>query len=241
VRYYRFAKGDHSQSDSEYWTSIVPDVKGYKEMDHPAIAAVGTEPTVKVYLAWDNQRDPTTTIYSLVGVESTDSGGSWGGVNHITSTNPADTTLDAGDEKRGLDGATPPIEDGLRPSLAITDSNKFAVVWQEQPEECGVGGEGLGIQDVSNGTSEVFFASDTGNSWTTAGMLANNRFEYSIDPDIAVDGNGTHIVFMKASDSGSCPSGGGGSGEYTVYYRGPITSFSSSGSRVYLPIIIKNS
>lgn len=230
IEYYRLLKDHTSGGASEVWGTFWGDVNGYEEMNNPTIAAVGAN----VYLAWDNQQDSTDT-YGLVGVESTNSGGSWGLAKHITSTNLATETAVTADEKLSERTGAPTIEESLRPSLAITDSNKFAIVWQQQPGICKLqeypGGP------TQNGTSEIFFASPH-DSWATSGMLADNQSEYSIDPDIAVDANGTHIVFMKADDDDLCQ--GGNQGEYRIYYRGPFTAVSQGGG-VYLPIILKNS
>ena len=242
INYRHLNNNDHGiiGPDNEVWdtqTPAVDGVNGYKEMSNPTIAASGSN----VYLAWGNLRDETDTdIYALVGVQGA-GGGSWGQLKHITSTRVASDTADVSDEKLSQRGATPSTEDGLRPSLAVSPTGEFVIVWQQRPEpDCdGTHQPPDGI--LQNSTSEIFFASHSGNSWGTAGTLADDRDNYSIDPDLAIDNNGTHIVFMKAPDGGGfgvCP--GGGYQGYTIYYRGPFTSFNTSGG-VYLPIVLKNS
>jgi hypothetical protein len=243
IQYRRLTKGAHTPDQPASWGTLLGSVESYKEMGHPAIAAVGSDPNVRVYLTWDNQHATEGDVYGLVGVENTKSGVStlWEMAMHITSTRLATTTgVFTDDYKYSYEVGVPQTEEGLRPSLAVTDTNKFAVVWQAHPDSrCNYLPEPPippGTQPT-NGTSEVFFASPY-NSWTTDGTLANMRSEYSIDPDIAVDNNGTHIVFMKADDAGNCY--GGGQGGYKIYYRGPFTSVDDGGG-VYLPVILKNS
>jgi hypothetical protein len=84
----------------------------------------------------------------------------------------------------------------------------------------------------------VHFASFSDNWDERDGMLADNTVFYSIDPDIAVDGIGTHIVFLMAEDNGGCKGPGQEQADYAVYYRGPITKTNRMGG-IYLPVIVK--
>lgn len=228
IFYLRSSTGNHN------WTTVdnydESEVAGFEEIANPAIAVAGS----KVYLAWDNNETGGGSLYALAGVESANSGGTWPhgdpGPEHITSTNLINSSPVADeDEKLSYSGATPVEEDKLRPSLAVNGSN-FAVVWQQRP--------GSSEGGPSNCTSEIYYAPDS-SDWTSGWgiVTANDPNNYSIDPDIAVDSNGVHVVFMQAADD-SC--NGGAAGSYSIYYWGPFDEFNTGGG-IYLPLVLKNS
>lgn len=249
VYYYNSSVDPHSWTLRKTYQNGI-DVSGYHDISNPTIAAGGTD---KVYLAWDNfdaEQDPDPDIhdatYGLVGAASSNNGSTWGTAEHITSTRAANLSEDPSDHKWSYNSATPSEETKLRPSLAVNDSGNFAIVWHQRPEAdvgCNVTGDGGGTP--SNGTGEIFYAPDS-SDWSQAGwgVLANDRQNYSIDPDIAIDNSGgerIHVAFMKATDEGNCEGGGTDTDDpkYAVYYRGPITDIEAGG--VFLPIILKNS
>jgi hypothetical protein len=230
IFYVRFNKSNDTLIGQNEWRSEGEPVAvtGYITMSHPAIAAAGSN----VYLTWDNEYITRTGFtpqyYGLVGTQSSNEGVTWPPLAaHITSTH-ATSTDDPTDHKLSQAGTfvVPEMENGLRPSLAVTASNNFAIVWQQEPSS----------SSSVNCTSEIYFAPNSSN-WAAAGngTLADETQYYAIDPDVARDNSGTHVVFMKALDQGCI---GGGSGGYSIYYRGPFTQM--SGTDTYLPIILKN-
>jgi hypothetical protein len=224
VEYRRLNKSNHSINLSRSHSAVLfPSFSN--ESSNLAIAAAGSN----VYLAWANQNNSNPRLYGLVGVQYTSEGSSSGQVVDI----PSNTALNPGNPtgKAAQDGATPPVEDGLRPSLAITTSNRFAAVWQERGNvTCNpLGGGGPFI-------SRIHYASPS-NTWGVAGTVTGISSEYKVDPDIAVDSNGTHIVFMKASDPGDCT--GAAFGGYRIFYRGPFTATTDEDGGIYLPIVLK--
>jgi hypothetical protein len=205
---------------------------------NPAIAAAGNN----VFLAWDNTDGPSTIetggrYYALIGAKSTDNGSSWLDANtkHITSTHLA-SGGDIYDKKlsKSTGFASPPIENALRPQVAVTGTADFVAVWQQRPAELDPSQE-----ESPNCTSEIYYADSEGGNWANEqGQLADAWNTYSIAPDVVVDPNSVkHIVFMKASDNGTCA--GGGASDYAIYYRGPYTTV-LVGNTVYLPLIMKN-
>lgn len=223
VEYRRLNKSNHSINLSRSHSGVVfPNFSN--EASNLAIAAAGSN----IYLAWANQHNSNPRLYGLVGVQYTSEGSSSGQVVDITSNtvlNPGNPTARA-----AQDGATPPVEDGLRPSLVMTTTNQFAIVWQERGNvTCNPLGGGGPF------TSQIHYASPSSN-WGVAGTLTGVLSEYKVDPDIAVDSNGYHIVFMKASDPGDCT--GAAFGGYRIFYRGPFTETTGDGG-IYLPIVIK--
>jgi hypothetical protein len=232
VKYRRLAKTTHAIDQPISHSAVL--LTGFdNEVSNPAIAASGNN----VYVAWANQSTTNTQLYALVGRLNTNNGASADWQAGYTDI-PGNTVLNPGTPtgKASHDGVTPPVEDSLRPSLAVTGGNLFAIVWQERGDvECNPEGGPAGPH-----VPRIFFATPS-DTWATAGTMAASQGEsatafYVIDPDLALDSNGTHIVFMKASDDGTCV--GGSLGGYSVVYRGPFTERIDGGG-VYLPIVIK--
>ncbi|MBN1218579.1 MAG: hypothetical protein JXM69_06615 [Anaerolineae bacterium] len=235
TRYYRFDRSDHSIAGPwAEWSSQADDVITHTIMNNPAIAASGPN----VFLTWDNRNNTAyyDDYYALVGAKNPDSGDypDWSQLRHITSTHVATDGLQTEDMKLSGGEGEFDAEQFLRPSLAVTGSNEFAVVWQQRPQtECS-----------ENGTSEIYYASRTNGDWDTNEWTEKQDtvdFDlayYSVDPDIVVNNIGRHIVFMMGPDNGGC-SGPANPSDYAIYYHGPITKTLVSGG-VYLPIIVKN-
>lgn len=219
------------------------DVLNHEKVSNPVIAAGGAN----VFMAWDTQNIADFEMYGLIGAVNTTNGNSnaWDNTRDITSTNIVDGAA-APTDRRSKDSAAPSVENELRPSIALTGTNDFVIVWQERHDQScpGSGGIGTGSHLGENGTSEIYYAESHSNGWgTLIDTLSNNVAEYSIDPDIAIDSQGRrHIVFMKSSTGigSSCDDGGASLADYAVYYRGPVTQKWAENPVVYLPIIVKN-
>lgn len=242
LEYYRSEVGSHN------WSTVggfrFTEVLNHGEIDNPTIAASGS----RVFVSWDTEKDSTNRLFALIGSESTNNGNDWAavGMREITSTLLVDLNLtQPGLERRSKNsvaGDAVPVsaEEDLRPSVVYSTSTAAAVVWQEWHPQ---GNPNTNCGDPGNdipATSQIHFASNSGDNWATVGVLSNNTNLYHIDPDIAVDNSGgvrTHVVFMRGPDNGDCS--GPGAGNYTIYYRGPITDkFPENG--IFLPLILKN-
>ncbi len=194
------------------------------------------------YLAWsirDTNADPD--IFKLAGSTGSNSGDSWTAASYITSANSYVGTSSDIDKRRSKDSSTPVQEIGLRPSVAVTPTNNFVVVWQERNDDvCQDANPGEGEPEL-NGTSAIFFADKSSTNWTTQlGQLDNDRTTYSIDPDIVVQGSTRHIIYMKytGGNPADC-AGGGGASQYNIYYRGPYITVQAPSGGMFLPIILK--
>ncbi len=221
----------------------------YNDLANPTLDAAATA----VHLAWEAQTDAfpgANNDFGLIHVTSTDQGDNWDAPVHTTGTqNPAVNLQDPPiASKKAV--AVPAQEAGLQPSLTIS-STGFALVWQQRP----LGGT-IGCQEDGNATSEIYYTTDAARSDTD--MVADDESQYSIDPDLSVDGSGTrHFVFMKDDDANQQTTGedtscdGGEIVDYKVFYRGPfIVTKNDQGEdptdpdvgppTVYLPIISKS-
>lgn len=209
----------------------------YNDIGNPAIAALNNQ----VYITFDSVRNTQPNQYGLLGfqsqISSGDEGGAWNpAAQNITSNDTYGTT--AGNDKlsksRSTSDAVPIDEAGLRPSVAISGTN-FAVASQRRPDSvCQTDPDGNVIQ---NGTSEINVASAP-TTWTIQEVLGNSATSYAIDPDIVVDSNGRHLVFLKAINLSIAQCHlGGDSLDYAVYYRGPLTEVQLP--KVHLPMIRK--
>lgn len=206
---------------------------------NPAIAATGSS----VYMTWDSQHKTELTWFGLIGAVSDNNGlaASWSAIPvHIPSKTAADDLTGALRQiSYGATGATPVEERALRPSLTVSRTTGiYAVVWQQHFEEGCIYGPSE-EQVLVNGTSEISYSLNS-NDWAAdKGWLDNNKAQFSIDPDIAVDANGTHVVYMKAPNNPAdslCP--GGGAGDYLIYYQGPYQI--DLIKPVHLPVITKS-
>ncbi|MCB0163143.1 MAG: hypothetical protein KDI79_02880 [Anaerolineae bacterium] len=257
IKYYRSTNGGDTWINPK---DFGPDVN-YQKVSNPTIEANGNN----VYLAWDSLRsgtpDPADNLrkYALMGVLSTNKGLSWVDSNgnpssnpvprYITSKNPFGSgTSNDQRRTRNTDGANPAEEAGLRPSLALNELNRFAIVWQQRPDATCAEDEGGSI--ITNGTSEIYYSADANPSTpNSSGWWATgeNPVEtpsvnfYSIDPDLVIDSSGNeHTIFMKSSadSSGSNCRAGGGASDYAIYYRGPYFT-TIEPEQVILPFILK--
>jgi hypothetical protein len=239
IRYHKTTVPAHS------WGTAIPAIgfgpdSNYTAVSNPDLAATSTA----VFLTWDSAKNVADT-YSLMGIASNNGGTSWDTPNPYYVT--ANIEFANGDDPRltgdGVGDAPPDEEIGLRPSVAITGTNNFAVVWQQRPDSTCQPGEGPSDPPVANSTSEIHYATAAvpgltppGNWWTTTvGTLANVINTYSIDPDMVVNPTtkDRHIVFMQSVSVGCA---GGGTSDYGIFYRGPFTKQQGG---VFLPIVIK--
>lgn len=240
IRYHKTTVGSHSWGASIPAAGYGPD-SGYSAVSNPDLAATGTA----VFLTWDSQKNSPNDNYGLMGISSNNSGTTW-----LTSTYyiTANILFGNGDDPRLTRASgTPNEEAGLRPSVAITGTNDFVVVWQERPDSSCEGGESPSDPPNANSTSEIHYAEAAapgtnpvpGNWWSAIdGTLANVIDKYSIDPDITVDPTTKqrHIVFMRSQEPSFSDCNGGGLNDYGVFYRGPFTKEQEG---VYLPVVIK--
>lgn len=242
VSVYRSPVGDnpHVWTNRANYRALDAGGGAYDKVNDIGLAAGG----IGAYLAWSiRDTDADADIFKLVGVVGTNSGDDWlsgGGPKYITSANTYGTSSDI-DKRRSKDSSTPVQEIGLRPSVAITPTNNFVVVWQERPDDvCQDANPGEGEPEL-NGTSAIFFADKSSTNWTTQlGQLDNDRTTYSIDPDIVVQGSTRHIIYMKytGGNPADC-AGGGGASQYNIYYRGPYITVQAPSGGIFLPIILK--
>jgi hypothetical protein len=222
IEYFRAVNSTQSWGDNETFE----EVSNHAEVRNPTIAATSGN---KVQLAWDTVNASNGQLYGLIGASSADNGLNWA-TTDITSTSTVDAA-NAPESKASQDSTGIPVNRALRPSLAVNSGN-FDVVWQMLPHiPCNPFGAPFGPHP-----SQIYYASNTGNNWATNDKLSDVNSTYKVDPDLAVDSNGTHIVFMKVTDDGDCS--GGTSTDYTIYYRGPFTNVQVP-TDSYLPLILK--
>ncbi|MCB0193115.1 MAG: hypothetical protein KDJ65_14320 [Anaerolineae bacterium] len=254
IKYYRSTDGNNWSNARDFG----PD-SGYVGVSNPSIEANGSN----VYLAWDSLHNATAVDdgfqkYALIGALSINGGVSWVDASGNSSNTPVPRYITSknafgsgqtSDRKRtrNVSGATPSEEAGLRPSVALNELDRFAIVWQERPDASCVQNENGSI--VSNGTSEIYYAyaanPNSPNSsgwWGTENTIETPKINfYSIDPDLVIDSSGNeHFVFMKSSastDETQCRAGGGAT-EYAIYYRGPYY-VTIDPAQAILPIITK--
>lgn len=238
LRYYRTLPTLNSWNSPSGGSVSLPGT--YGDISNPAIAALNDQ----VYITFDSVRITQPNLYGLVGFRSDpaagagDEGGAWLQATTIVSNTTYGTVVGGGDDKlsksRSTSDAVPIDEAGLRPSVAISGTN-FAVAWQQRPDNACQTDPGGTV--IENGTSEINVASAP-TTWAIQQVLGNSATSYAIDPDLAVDANGRHLVFLKAINLNvaQCQLGGD-SLDYAVYYRGPLTTVQPS--KVYLPIIKK--
>lgn len=230
IEYRRFGTGLGAPTASKSFFSGIDTNTNYQAMSHPAIAVNGSN----VFLLWDNDHADLVGVYGLTGVQSANNGTSWGTVKHIASQTGA-TSDNAADRKISKDSGPPEEEAALLPSVTHSGGT-FAAVWQQRPQEAcqDVGGNPL------NDTSEIYFTPNANaanpSGW---GTLANLPADYSIDPDVAVDTNGTHVAFLKDESIPNCGTGGLAV-EYSIFYRGPFDRESNKVKRVLFPFVIVN-
>ncbi|MCB0178957.1 MAG: hypothetical protein KDI62_12060 [Anaerolineae bacterium] len=256
IKYYRSTDGSTWTNSRNFGPAV-----GYEQVGNPTIEATGNN----IYLAWDSLHNAVDLQdgfkkYALMGILSIDGGVNWEDSNgttpsiddprYITSNHAFNSgTSDDRQRTRNKDGATPEEEAGLRPSVALTSQNRFAIVWQKRPDASCLTDES-GNNIITNGTSEIYYGAEANpavpNSagWWTSEVSTveppSTNF-YSIDPDLVIDSGGNkHIVFMKSTadpDEVKCRAGGGAT-DYAIYYRGPYFT-TIDPERVLLPVILK--
>jgi hypothetical protein len=195
----------------------------HDRFDNPTITAKDSN----VFLAWDARRTGLSGAdFSLLQATSTNNGTSFNAT--YAPSGGATNVSDPAELKVSLSyNETPGQEAALRPGLTISGTNA-ALVWQQIPDEC-----------ANFSPATIHFASPI----IGAGfdLLANDGDDdYMIDPDVAVSGSTSHIVYMRDADA-SCP--GGLITEYLISYRGPFTETindKGEGGGTFLPIMVKN-
>jgi hypothetical protein len=185
----------------------------YDDLANPTIAASGNN----IYLAWDAHLSVGSAGngFGLMRATSLDNGLTWSGVTHITDNNSAATNVQ-NPPKLFEDASDFAPEIALRPRLTISGSG-YALVWQQRPA-----GLTPGCQEGVNGSAEIYHAYTADNTNWTQDTLADNENEYPVAPDLAVNGNARHFIYIKDGFTESCI--GGEAQEYGINYRGPFTN-----------------
>ncbi|HMQ56495.1 MAG TPA: hypothetical protein PKD98_30730, partial [Anaerolineae bacterium] len=198
--------------------------------------------------------------YALYGTLSNNEGASWLEATGTTLKPEYQTSRTKFDDiqqlsdrlvTRDVAGANPSEEAGLRPSLAVSPSNDFVLVWQQRPSTQPCEDDEDGTTTV-NGASQIQYAAVAdpdnfgGSWWTTREPYPPSNNFYAIDPDLVIDAGGNaNMVFMKSTTANGAQCRGGGdlststSYTYAIYYKGPYTEVIVPPPATYLPIIVK--
>ncbi|HMR68322.1 MAG TPA: carboxypeptidase regulatory-like domain-containing protein, partial [Anaerolineae bacterium] len=238
-------------ADGSDWSGVYTFFRAsnYEKVSNPAIATAGSH----VYLAWDSQFETpngdSQKPYALYGTLSNNEGASWLEATGTTLKPEYQTSRTKFDDiqqlsdrlvTRDVAGANPSEEAGLRPSLAVSPSNDFVLVWQQRPSTQPCEDDEDGTTTV-NGASQIQYAAVAdpdnfaGSWWASREAYPPSNNYYAIDPDLVVDAGGNaNMVFMKSTAANGAGCRGGGdlstSTEYTyaIYYKGPYTEIAPS-------------